>query len=152
MANTGRNPSGGHNYQARVSRNGPGSGKVEPVLQHDNTELEARVKQLEKAEPWLDKHWRNVSAMVYLIICLYDFIIMPTVIHIHNMDVNHYIKELVATTDKQHTLAIIDRMETEEWQPLTLRSGGLFHVSFGAILTGAVLMRGAEKKLKEKKD
>ena len=32
------------------------------------------------------------------------------------------------------------------WTPLTLMGGGLFHVAFGALLTGAAVTRGMERK------
>ena len=47
--------------------------------------------------------WRNIVVTVYLIICIYDFMIVPIY-----------------------------------YEPFTLKGGGLFHLSFGAIITGSV--------------
>lgn len=52
------------------------------------------------------------------------------------------IKELPVETQAEFIRTIL---APREWTPLTLQGGGLFHLSFGAILTGAAYTRGLEK-------
>lgn len=76
-------------------------------------------------ENWLQTKWRPITAIVYLVICSFDFVIAPilwTIIQtFYNGNVN------------------------SQWQPLTLAGSGLFHISFGAILGVSAFTRGQEK-------
>lgn len=74
---------------------------------------------------WLQTKWRPITAMVYLVICLFDFIIAPI------------LWTLVQAT---YSGSI-----TNQWQPITLVGSGLFHLSFGAILGVSAFTRGQEK-------
>lgn len=110
-------------------------------------ELETTLKQLQRDEPWLDRHWRHVSAVVYLTICLFDFVIMPSIVYSGQKETKYMIVEILKDSeDKKFVLDLLDRTTNKHWEPLTLINGGLFHLSFGAILTGAVLMRGQERQ------
>ena len=74
---------------------------------------------------WLVTKWRPLCAIVYLIINMADFVVFPIVwslLQIHG-------KGEVA----------------QQWVPLTLSNGGLFHMAFGAILGVAAFTRGQEK-------
>lgn len=69
--------------------------------------------------------WRPMMAIVYMLINLFDFLVFPIVwslLQIHG-------KGEVA----------------QQWEPLTLSSGGLFHMAFGAVLGVAAWTRGQEK-------
>jgi len=63
-------------------------------------------------EKWY-REWRGVAAYVYLAICLNDFMLAPILGQIWSWWV--------------HVPYVV-------WVPLTVQGGGLFHVSFGAIL------------------
>ena len=76
-------------------------------------------------ENWLQTKWRPITAMVYLVICLFDFVAAP-----------------ILWTLVQ---AYYDGVVTTQWQPLTLAGSGLFHISFGAILGVSAFTRGQEK-------
>lgn len=76
-------------------------------------------------ENWLQTKWRPITAMVYLVICLFDFVASP-----------------IFWTLVQ---AYYDGVVTTQWQPLTLAGSGLFHISFGAILGVSAFTRGQEK-------
>jgi len=67
---------------------------------------------------YLDHHWKTIAALVYLFISVFDFIIIPIFMSYNFTTHSEYI----------HT-----------WMPLTLRGAGLFHIAYGAILTGHVL-------------
>lgn len=66
-------------------------------------------------EKWFDSRWRPAMAWMYLVVCLFDFIIAP-----------------VMWTGVQfyyHGPAV-----AIQWQPLTLIGGGLFHLAMGGVL------------------
>lgn len=77
------------------------------------------------SESWLQTKWRPITAMVYLVICIFDFIIAP----------------VLWTFVQSHYSGSI----TNQWQPLTLVGSGLFHMAFGAILGVSAFTRGQEK-------
>lgn len=95
-----------------------------------------------EAETWLHSYWRPLAAMVYLAICVFDFIIAPSWAGLHAASV----KELaLAAKDLDPEVGAILVTAKPQWQPLTLMGSGLFHISFGAILGVAAWTRGAEK-------
>jgi hypothetical protein len=76
-------------------------------------------------EDWMTTKWRPMMAIVYMIINLADFLAFPIIwslLQIHG-------KGEVA----------------QQWVPLTLSNGGLFHMAFGAVLGVAAFTRGQEK-------
>lgn len=82
-----------------------------------------------REENWLQKKWRPLSAMVYLGICVFDFVIFPMLWAVF----------LVYTNSAEKSLM---------WDPLTLKGAGMFHLSFGAILGVSAFTRGQEKVAK----
>ena len=91
-------------------------------------------------EDWLTRTWRPIAAMVYLAICLFDFIIAPAFMGVHSLN-----SAQMATSLKgmDPTIAIAIIQNRTPWQPLTLQGSGLFHVAFGAILGVAAWTRGS---------
>jgi hypothetical protein len=74
-------------------------------------------------EPWFQNSWRPAMAWQYLVICLFDFMIAPIMMGFYS-----------AYTGDFHA-----------WDPLTIRGGGLYHLSMGAVVGVAVWSRGQEK-------
>lgn len=74
-------------------------------------------------ENWFRANWRNMAAWVYLAIVVFDFVIAPILLGAYSL--------------KTHTVL-------EMWKPLTLEGGGIFHLSFGAILGVSAYTRGQE--------
>jgi hypothetical protein len=70
-------------------------------------------------ESWLVKKWRPMMAWLYMVICAFDFILAPILM-------------IAGDTGIQ-------------WQPLTLQSGGMVHIAFGAIIGISAWSRGQEK-------
>lgn len=68
--------------------------------------------------------WRHYLAYVYMLVTIFDFIIFPILWAIF--------------TAKRGEL-------TSAWSPLTLMGGGLFHLSFGAILGVSANAKAKEK-------
>jgi hypothetical protein len=80
----------------------------------------------ESFSSWIQTKWRPATAVVYLVICIIDFVIFPVLwfLFLYTID----------SSDK-----------TVAWDPLTLKGAGLFHLSFGAILGVSAYTRGQEK-------
>lgn len=81
-----------------------------------------------KEEYWLQKKWRPMMAMMYMVVCIFDFIIFPigfTVVQFW---------EIQPENDK-----------FRQWEPLTLVGAGLFHMAMGAVLGITAWSRGQEK-------
>ena len=77
-------------------------------------------------ETWFKTYWRPALAWQYLAVCLFDFIIAPSL-----------------------TLWLYGNNGLEgytQWQPLTLQATGFYHVAMGAVLGIAVWSRSLEKK------
>ena len=70
----------------------------------------------------INKYWKDWAGLVYLLICLVDFFIGPTVWNLLMFDT---CAEVVARGDK---------CDASRWEPLTLQMGGMFHLSFAGIL------------------
>jgi hypothetical protein len=75
---------------------------------------------------WMSAKWRPAMGWMYMAVCIFDFIIFPI------------LWTLIQAYDAQGSV-------TTEWDPLTLKGGGLFHVAMGAVLGVAAWSRGQEK-------
>ena len=75
---------------------------------------------------WMSSKWRPAMGWMYMVVCIFDFIIFPI------------LWTLIQAYDHQG-------MVTAEWDPLTLKGGGLFHVAMGAVLGVTAWSRGQEK-------
>tara|TARA_R110000824_G_C15121802_1_gene668189 strand:- start:964 stop:1230 length:267 start_codon:yes stop_codon:yes gene_type:complete len=85
--------------------------------------------------------WRWTALIVYLIICVYDFIIVPVWFGLNRPDLGFFITQLNSIEDPLIQLELMKKM-TGQHNPFTLMGGGLFHLSFGALLTGSFLGKG----------
>lgn len=74
-------------------------------------------------DSWINKSWRPMMGFLYLIICAFDFVIAPTIFIFLQSSSNNI----------------------TQWEPLTMKAGGLFHVAMGAIVGVAAWSRGMEK-------
>lgn len=79
---------------------------------------------LPPSEHWLQTYWRPAMAWSYLVICVCDFIVFPAV---------------TAALYSSHGATI------QEWHPITLEGGGLYHVAMGAIVGVTSWQRTREK-------
>jgi hypothetical protein len=85
-----------------------------------------------KEENWLQKFWRPMMALTYMVIILFDFIVFPifwSLIQVYGAGV-----------------------VSLQWSPMTLLSGGVFHAAMGAVLGVAAWTRGQEKIQRLKTD
>lgn len=93
----------------------------------------------DRDESWLNRTWRPAAAIVYLAICLFDFILAPAFMGFKSSNIAQ-LAGSVKGLDPAVAIAIIQNRTP--WQPLTLQGSGLFHVAFGAILGVAAWTRG----------
>jgi len=75
--------------------------------------------------PWLKTYWRPAIAWVYLIACVFDFILFPIAWSI----LQAYFSGTVDTA----------------WTPITLHGAGLYHMAMGAAIGISAYSRGKEK-------
>lgn len=78
-----------------------------------------------QTESWMNRKWRPAMGWTYMVICILDFAIFP-----------------IGWSVLQ---AYADGTVTSQWDPLTLKGAGLFHMAMGAILGIAAWSRGQEK-------
>ena len=76
-------------------------------------------------ENWVNKKWRPVMGWVYMIVNVTDFVVFPILWSILQ--------------------AVHSGQVTNQWDPLTLKGAGLFHIAMGAILGVSAWSRGQEK-------
>lgn len=97
---------------------------------------------------WIGQNWKSLAAIIYLLVCILDFIVIPTfIIHryteIYTIENYRIIDELWG--DEPMILQMLLNRKLSDWTPYTLRGAGMFHISFGAILTGTVLKKKKEE-------
>jgi len=80
-------------------------------------------------------YWRWTALSVYLVICLYDFMVVPIWYGLNRPDLATFIEILNTVGDPLIQLELMKKM-TGQHSPFTLMGGGIFHLAFGAILTG----------------
>lgn len=81
-----------------------------------------------EAEDWIQKKWRPMMAIMYMVVCIFDFILFP---------VGFTIVQFWETSAANDAF--------RQWQPLTLVGAGLFHMAMGAVLGITAWSRGQEK-------
>ena len=90
-------------------------------------------------------YWRWTALITYLIICVYDFIVVPVWYGLSRvgLDVDGYMANLQLIDDPMVQMEYLKKLVSQH-DPFTLKGGGLFHLAFGALLTGSTL--GNKKK------
>jgi hypothetical protein len=91
---------------------------------------EESKKEEKTSEHWMKAYWRPAMGWLYMLICLFDFVIAPVL----SMLMPIFLKGLGANT-----------VTYTQWQSLTLANGGLIHLAFGAILGVTAWGRTQEK-------
>jgi hypothetical protein len=74
-------------------------------------------------ESWVKQYWRPAIAWQYFTVCIFDFIIFP----LFDFSLGYYLK-----TDNN-------------WDPITLKDGGFYHIAMAAIIGVSAWTRGQEK-------
>jgi len=73
----------------------------------------------------MKNQWRPLMGYMYMATCIADFIVFPV------------LWSILQTVQGGEV--------TSQWDPLTLRGAGLFHIAMGAVLGVAAWSRGQEK-------
>lgn len=81
------------------------------------------MNELFDKEDWTIRKYRPMMAWMYMAICTFDFIIAPILFAITQLSTENMV----------------------QWQPLTMKAGGLFHLAMGAIIGVSAWSRGQEK-------
>jgi hypothetical protein len=97
---------------------------------------------------WYQTLWLPFAAGTYIVICIFDFMIMPIYVTAHNSRIeNAVLKSLDSKDAATFADGLIKANQAQrQWNPLTLLGAGMFHLSFGALLTGGAVTRGFAKK------
>jgi K+ transporter len=69
-------------------------------------------------DSWIKQYWRPAIAWQYFAVCIFDFIIFP---------------------------ATYMYFSQQQWNPITLKEGGFYHLAMAAIIGVAAWTRGQEK-------
>ena len=80
--------------------------------------------------------WRWSALILYLVICFYDFMFVPIWYGLNRPELAQFIDILNTVSDPLIQLELMKKL-TGQHNPFTLMGGGLFHLAFGAILTGS---------------
>jgi hypothetical protein len=86
------------------------------------------IKEVKKDEDWMQKRWRPAMGWMYMMVCIFDFIIFPILWAVIQFWENSVANDAF-----------------RQWSPLTLQGAGLFHMAMGAVLGVAAWSRGQEK-------
>jgi hypothetical protein len=86
------------------------------------------MADIKKGEDWMQKKWRPAMGWMYMIVCVFDFVLFPI---------------LWAIVQFWETSSVNDAFR--QWNPLTLQGAGLFHMAMGAVLGIAAFGRTQEK-------
>ena len=80
--------------------------------------------------------WRWTALIFYLLICFYDFLFCPVWWGLNRPDISEFMDIINATSEPMVQMELMKKL-TGQHEPFTLLGGGLFHLAFGAILTGS---------------
>ena len=85
-------------------------------------------------------YWRWTALITYLVICVYDFMVVPIYYGFARMglDLADYMGHIQAIEDPMVQMEYLKKLVSQH-EPFTLKGGGLFHLAFGALLTGSAL-------------
>lgn len=86
---------------------------------------------------WMMENWKPACALIYTIVCVFDFVVYPSWVGWHRLP----LADFVSLTDHLDSAmrTTLSEYVYRPYSPYTLSGGGLFHLSFGAILTGVAV-------------
>ena len=82
--------------------------------------------------------FRWAALGIYLLICFYDFLFVPIWYGLNRPDISQFMDIINSTEDTLVQMELMKKL-TGQHNPFTLMGGGLFHLAFGAILTGSAI-------------
>lgn len=110
--------------------------------------MSGRTQPSKTESKWYQQVWLPFAAGTYIIICIFDFMIMPIYVAAHNSRIEQRVFAELEGKDVATFATTISQtaQATRQWNPLTLLGAGMFHMAFGALLTGGAVTRGLAKK------
>lgn len=96
-------------------------------------------------ENWIQKNWHPLCGIVYLTICLSDFVVMPSYYEYLNAQLTPDKLVVLATKfpDATSQIAALQTLKVQRsWQPITLAQNGFLHIAFGSILGVGIWAKG----------
>jgi hypothetical protein len=92
---------------------------------------------------WLQKEegWKSLMAVIYAIICIFDFIIVPSFMGmVQKSQADTLDLTQLVTLDPAVQIQLLKSLVVQH-EPFTLRGAGMFHLAFGALLTGSAISK-----------
>ena len=84
------------------------------------------------------QRWRWSALSIYLLICFYDFLFVPVWYGLNRPDISQFMDIINATEDTLIQMELMKKL-TGQHSPFTHMCGGIYHLAFGAILTGSAV-------------
>ncbi len=80
-------------------------------------------------------------AIIYAIICIFDFIVVPSYMGmVQKSQVDMLDLTELVTLDPAVQIQLLKSLVVQH-EPFTLRGAGMFHLAFGALLTGSAISK-----------
>ena len=80
-------------------------------------------------------------AIIYAIICIFDFIIVPSFMGmVQKSQADTLDLTQLVTLDPAVQIQLLKSLVVQH-EPFTLRGAGMFHLAFGALLTGSAISK-----------
>jgi len=92
---------------------------------------------------WLQKEEgrKSLMAVIYAIICIFDFIIVPSFMGmVQKSQADTLDLTQLVTLDPAVQIQLLKSLVVQH-EPFTLRGAGMFHLAFGALLTGSAISK-----------
>ena len=92
---------------------------------------------------WLQQEegWKSLMAIIYAIICIFDFIIVPSFMGmVQKSQADTLDLTQLVTLDPAVQIQLLKSLVVQH-EPFTLRGAGMFHLAFGALLTGSAISK-----------
>ncbi len=90
--------------------------------------------------------WRWSALIVYLSICLFDFMLVPLYMAAQVPYLEVFVEIINRLPDDALVRLDMMKIMTGVHQPFTLQGGGIFHLAFGALLTGTAMGINKDEK------
>ena len=83
---------------------------------------------------------RGTALNIYLVLGFDDFMFVPIWYGINRPDISLFMEIINSTPEPMVQMELMKKL-TGQHTPFTLMGGGLFHLAFGAILTGSAFAK-----------
>ena len=90
--------------------------------------------------------WRWMALITYLSICIFDFILVPLYMSMQVPYLEVFVDIINRLPDDPLVRLDMMKIMTGVHEPFTLMGGGLFHLAFGALLTGTAMGINKDEK------